>query len=34
MVEQKSIALLDKGMFIHRITGLQPIEYEIERLKH
>ena len=34
MAEQKRTALLDDGMFTHRITSLQPIEYGIEELKY
>ena len=33
-MEHASTALLDNGMFIHRVDGQQPIEYSIEGLKY
>ena len=34
MAEHKSTALSDSGMFTHRETDQQPIEYGIEGLKY
>ena len=34
MAEQKSTALLDSGIFTHRVTDRQPIEDRIEGLKY
>ena len=34
MTEQEGAAILDNGMFTHRVDSQQPIEYHIEGLKY